>query len=221
MNKGFTLIEMLVSLAIFAVITSVVVYNYGAFNSNILVTNLAYEMALAIRESQSYGLSVKKITASSADYGYGIHFNSSNDHSFYLFADLNRDSKFEANSIANCGQANQECREELVLRGDSSITKLCVKGLVSGTLCYAPENTRWLDIMFVRPNPEAIIVRESFFESQNQSDTDGSCTDACVYKKPYTPTLKSAEIEITGARGQKKKKIVVERSGQISVQDAN
>ena len=41
LKRGVTLVEMMVALSIFTFITSVVIYNYSSFNSNILVTNLA------------------------------------------------------------------------------------------------------------------------------------------------------------------------------------
>jgi prepilin-type N-terminal cleavage/methylation domain-containing protein len=62
-QKGFTIIELVVSVAIFAFMTAFLVARYGTFNQGVLLTNLAYDVALTIRNAQSYGLNVKSLPA--------------------------------------------------------------------------------------------------------------------------------------------------------------
>ena len=79
-NRGFSLVELLVVISIFTIISSVVVFRQSKFSSDILITNLAYQMALEIREAQTYGIGVKSVDNpviigdSKFKYGYGIHF---------------------------------------------------------------------------------------------------------------------------------------------------
>lgn len=77
-QAGFTLIELLVVIGIFTVITAVAFINQGQLNSSVLLTNAAYETALAVREAQVYGLGVRKNEINSADNfdgEYGVHFD--------------------------------------------------------------------------------------------------------------------------------------------------
>ena len=75
-NRGFTLIETLAVLGIFVTITLIVFVGNNNFNNTILLTNLAYDVALTTTRAQSYGVSVKQFGTGveSFNVGYGIHF---------------------------------------------------------------------------------------------------------------------------------------------------
>ena len=94
-NRGFTLIELVITIAIFAAMTTYLLAKYGKFNQSLLLTNLAYDVALTIRTAQSFGLNVKAVTTNaeyvtpSFDFPYGAHFDSrsTKNKSFIFFAD--------------------------------------------------------------------------------------------------------------------------------------
>jgi len=81
MKRAFTLVELMVSVGIFLMMTGLVVAKYGNFNQSVLLTNLAYDVALTIRTAQTYGLSVRNndLSNSSSDFqsGYGVHLDTS------------------------------------------------------------------------------------------------------------------------------------------------
>ena len=52
------------TVAIFIFMTALVVANYGSFNDGTLLTSMSYDVALALRGAQSYGLNVKGIVQS-------------------------------------------------------------------------------------------------------------------------------------------------------------
>ena len=58
--RGFTLIELMVTLAIFTIMTSVIMANYPGFNNKIALEVLAQDIALSIRQAQVYGISVRQ-----------------------------------------------------------------------------------------------------------------------------------------------------------------
>jgi prepilin-type N-terminal cleavage/methylation domain-containing protein len=72
-HKGFTLVELLVSIGIIGLVTGIVLVKYSAFDSTILLKNTAYEIALALREAQVKSVSVSYQNAT-ADYPFGVTF---------------------------------------------------------------------------------------------------------------------------------------------------
>jgi prepilin-type N-terminal cleavage/methylation domain-containing protein len=56
--KGFTLVEMLVSIAIFVLITTVVVFRHASFNASVQLSNAVYDLALQFRQSQFEAVNV-------------------------------------------------------------------------------------------------------------------------------------------------------------------
>src|SRR6185312_4659547 len=97
-TKGFTLVELRVVVAIFLIITAITLGNQSRFSSDILITNLAYQIALSIREAQVYGIGSKGVADNSSSginnfqAGYGIHIGASDDltlkpTSYNVFAD--------------------------------------------------------------------------------------------------------------------------------------
>ena len=51
-NRGMSYVELIVVLSIFAVLSSVILYNYGEFQAKVDIKNLASDIALQIVQSQ-------------------------------------------------------------------------------------------------------------------------------------------------------------------------
>ncbi len=145
-QKGFTLIEMVAVLGIFAVMTSVVLFNYGKFSSQTIVTNMAYEIALSIREAQIYGVSVRSpdgtLATDAFSKPYGVFFQAGSD-TYYLFADEDGNGVFDNSA---CNPSTGECVTAYTMQRNikiNEVRKNCV-----------PDNDG-LSVSFKRPNPEA------------------------------------------------------------------
>lgn len=184
---GFTLIELMVTASIFVVITSVVMVKFSVFNSRILSTNLAYDIALSIREAQSFGVNVRGFDPGGGtrfDLVYGVHFDVASNNSYIFFADVNNNKKFESN----------EEIKTLNLGGGYTIKRFCGTTSSGNTICSdtAPSFNN-IDIMFERPNLDAIIKRHN----------------------PPT-TFQSAAITVTSPQGIERQ-VQVYVTGQISV----
>ncbi len=147
-QKGFTILELVVSISIFAMMTALVLSKYGKFNQGVLLTNLAYDVALSIRNAQSYGLSVKSSDRSANDFDepYGVHFDMYSREKFIFFVG-SMDKLYYDN------QTTQSLSTTQIKRG-SSISNLCVVNSSNGSC----DNVINLDIIFKRPDPSAIIV---------------------------------------------------------------
>jgi prepilin-type N-terminal cleavage/methylation domain-containing protein len=144
-TKGFSLIELLVVLAMMSMISGVVLVSNSTFSSRMVIDNLAHSIALTIREAQTYALSVKEDP--SGDFpGYGVHFDSMTPTQFVIFADSDGDRIYDPGS--GCGSGSTECLERKILNNGMHILMVsCVPG------CTSPN----LDITFTRPNPDARI----------------------------------------------------------------
>src|SRR3989344_2099257 len=90
-KKGFTILELIIVIAIMAIMTAIILFSNKDLNSSLLVSNAAYEINLIIREAQVYGLGVSAAGNTAADFKYrqGAHFNLSNPTQVILFADRN------------------------------------------------------------------------------------------------------------------------------------
>ena len=57
MSSGFTLVEMVVVLAIITVISGVVLSDQTSFNKTLVLANTAYDIALTVRSVETFGAS--------------------------------------------------------------------------------------------------------------------------------------------------------------------
>lgn len=81
MNRGMSYVELIVVLSIFAIMSSVAIYNYGDFQANVDIKNLASDIALQIVTAQKSSLN-GVLPASGAPFptwkpSYGVYFNTS------------------------------------------------------------------------------------------------------------------------------------------------
>jgi len=145
-NSGLTLIELLVVISIFAIITSIVIFNYGKFNSSSSLQNLADDIALTVRKAQGYAVGVRGL-ADKFNYGYGIHFTKGSS-SFILFTDIGNSPGY--NEVGGCGapEAGNECLEILNIISADQIDSISLNDS-SGS---SEEDN--VDIVFKRPNSE-------------------------------------------------------------------
>lgn len=183
-NKGFSLIEMLVVITIFLLLTSVIVFNYGKFNSDIFLTNIAYEVALSIREAQSYSLSVKGFGTGEQqtfDKSYGIQFftNSGADDdkkkNFIFFVDSNNNHVCDGGDDDVCNTGSQICTMDECLSINSlargvMVKKICASSDINSDISFrtvkgqlrcslgAEQVDANLFISFKRPDPDATIL---------------------------------------------------------------
>jgi prepilin-type N-terminal cleavage/methylation domain-containing protein len=153
MKRGFSLIELLVVIGIFIVITSVILANNSKFNSSVLLGNMAYDIALSIREAQVYGLSTQ-VYSNQFSVGYGIHFQGNN--TYVLFADRNSPPNKRYESATDGIVQTYTVGRGNVIKNYCGIktdgTKECSDNAAAIT---------HLDIGFLRPNPDSTITGDS------------------------------------------------------------
>ena len=200
LSRGFTLLELLIVIGIFIIITSLLVANYNRFGGNLLVSNLAYDIALSIREAQAYGIAVKGYqnpdTGSGGfTFGYGINVDGTSlpATSYVLFTDLKPNTLYDADE--------NELLKTYSLQKGNVIANICATRATNGNLDCATDNTgnatRQLTITFLRPNPEATIRAKTL--------TTCGCRERICIRSPQG----------------KMKSIYIQTSGQIAVFDGS
>ncbi|MEX0917161.1 MAG: prepilin-type N-terminal cleavage/methylation domain-containing protein [Candidatus Paceibacterota bacterium] len=196
-KKGFSLIELLVSVAIITLITGVVLANHARFGGSVLLGDLAYEIALSMRQAQIFGISVREFGVGSGqfDVGYGIHFNGFFEGSSYVFfSDTDDDQVYDYTTDP---LTSDELVEVFRIGRNNMISDFCGVRPDLTTDCYADGDIDLLNISFKRPNPEATI----------KSDIP-----SVVYNSAIITVRSPQEITRT---------ITVESTGQISVEQTN
>jgi hypothetical protein len=108
-SRGFTLIEMISIVAIISVITGLFMVSNSAFGGKVLLENLAYDIALSIRESQVFGISVQRFGTTNFTAGYGMHFDISSPADYSTFADA-----LTENGLYDCPTPGSTATCELV-----------------------------------------------------------------------------------------------------------
>jgi prepilin-type N-terminal cleavage/methylation domain-containing protein len=182
-NKGFTVLELLVSVSIIGAILSVVFWNYGGFNDNLAVSGSAQEMAIAIRQAQTYGINVKETSANSNSFNsaYGIYFNSSIPGSYRIFVDLNGNNSYDSG----------ESVEQVTLRNGIIISAAC-----DASTCppASPAGVTGVNVTFLRPSPDARI----YFTNSSGTNIAGPVNSARVRLTSPKNKILYVNIEVTG-----------------------
>ena len=170
---GFTLVELLVVLAIVVVITSVVIGGENNFNKTFLLTNTTYDVALSYRAAQSYGLSSQQY-AGTNNAGYGIHLGTPPLTSYTLFSDISPDAATMATRFGKpltplsrpgdglYDPASNERVQTYTLASGFTIQDYCGTDQTTGQVNCAsllPGGTPLsIDVVFTRPNEQPSIL---------------------------------------------------------------
>jgi len=178
-HSGFTLIELIVVIAIMMVISASILSRYGQFNGVVLLRNLAYDIAITIRQAQVYSISGKQGgTASGAQYG--VYVAAATPNQYLIFADDN------GNRAYNTGEAV----EIFTVRNGYSIYDFCgdkASGTpdckLSGIVITS------LTLMFKRPDPDAIITT---------SASNSGYTQARIIARSASGNTRAVTITLTG-----------------------
>ena len=159
--KGFSIVELLITVFIISLISTVILAGYSRFSSRLALSRTAQEVALALRRAQTYSLAVKGFDpdgagpASSLFRGWGVHFNPAlnSQRKFIIYADVPPSENKLYDGDNNCALGS-ECYEVLLIQTSSKITDLC-----AGLETAAADEcglTR-VDVTFQRPNPSMTL----------------------------------------------------------------
>jgi len=146
-QKGMTLIELVVVLAIFAVLSGVAIFNYGGLQTKVDLTNLANNIALQVVQAQnsaSSGLlppALYNPSDPSWKPSYGVYFDMTIPKQFIYFTDLNSNHQFDGTDCSG------ECLNKYTITKNDYISEI--------RIFPANSTITNLTITFTRPNSGA------------------------------------------------------------------
>ena len=139
-----------------------------------VITDTGYTIALSLRQVQTFGLSSRTFTGqTTANYGYGAHFEAAKPISYTTFADVNK-STYSVPSYCPVGTAGSPDAKPGNCRFDTSAETLqnykIGRGLKVAALCgrdtggvlrCSTDQTNpitSIDIVFLRPNTDTVVT---------------------------------------------------------------
>lgn len=156
-QRGFTVVELMVTITIVVLATGIIMLQYSSFNSSVLLKSQAYLTAFDIREAQSLAVSVRGQSGPSAQFyeQYGLYFDMSKPHQYLLFQD---DDDLNAGVDQNPAEydAGEEIGVPYIVDPRFEIIDICAI-VGSNTTCYSDSGHTFstLAISFKRPDFDA------------------------------------------------------------------
>jgi prepilin-type N-terminal cleavage/methylation domain-containing protein len=186
--KGFTLTEMLVSISVIVLISTLILFSYHRLREDFSLRRAAQNIVFSFRDVQTSAIAVKKFQPTGTFPGYGIHFDMVNNNKYIIFADVNNNKIYDPGN--GCYDAPTECDEEFILEKPIKIKDLCgnEKSDPSNAQCALSS----LDIVFLRPDPKIFLTANLGSQSFND-----------------------VKITISSPFSKKSKNIIVWKIGQV------
>jgi len=158
-QAGMTYVELIVVLSIFAVMTSVVLFNYGKFQEQVDIKVLANDIASKIVEAQKAAMSGEiLVTPPSDDWkpSYGVYFDLSTERypdgvshneRFTYFADIDNNNNYDVALDTSSATADITITKEDSVKDITAYFTDGTKDPLNGTL----------SITFTRPDSGAVF----------------------------------------------------------------
>lgn len=197
---GFTLVELLISIAIIGVVTSIVLVKYGTFDSTVLLKGLAYEIALTLREAQVRSVSVARnaggTDTGNFDFPFGVTFSAEEGkNKQYTSFRYGHATDYPVYDVGEVGAVAEDIRTFPI--GRTMLVKdICVTDENEDEYCAA-DGVERLDVSFRRPKFRGLF------------STSGYTGDDTL--------IRSAKIIVGASGGINDFVVEVSSLGQISV----
>ncbi len=161
-SKGFSLTELIVSISIVSVILTVILMGQSGYTANASLNANISAAALAVREAQTYGISVRQLSPGVEEFnlGYGISFRtttggSNNEYIFYADRGPIDTERGKYSSNWSCPtDPSSECVAKTYMTGGVLITQICYRAVGGSETC---SSDRRADITFTRPETSVSV----------------------------------------------------------------
>lgn len=200
--RGFTVIELMVTIAIVVLVTGLIMIQYSSFNNSVLLRNQAYMTAFDLREAQSLAVGVKGQGAEFREE-YGLYFDMDTQTKYLLF----QDNETEPNRSHYPARYNEGEEIGVPYRIDPRfiIKNLCATNSGSRTCLRDDLDPTTNETVNVNVRALAVSFRRPDFEASFHVP-DTSITN-----------IQSAEIIFGTASGVTERSVIIYKTGQVSV----
>ncbi len=196
-KRGFTVVELMVTVTIVVLVTGIVMIRYSSFNSSVLLTSQAYITAFDIREAQSLAVSVRG-NANEFREEYGIYITMNTPTQYQLFQD--------DDAIGEASPAQYAPSEAIgaPFRVDSrfSIVNICGTNS-SSRMCFVDDPKTTDEVINNNFSDIAISFKRPDF-------------DAAFYNS-FRSDLQSVEIQYGSSNSSIRRTVKIYTSGQITI----
>lgn len=194
--RGFTLIELMVSIGVMSILTTILFSNYPDSMVRIGLANTTHKISLLIREAQVRGSAIDSRSSLNIVSGYGVYVSNSDIYNLTLFSDFASGGTVVNGISLGDGLYNKTPTDEMIsslkLLQKFYISNLCVKtGGVQSCFLNPTDN---LIISFTRPNPRPNI----YINNNISTDYDEACIEIKSPKAPLAGHIRSIKIYNTG-----------------------
>lgn len=197
--RGFSLVELMISIAIFGLLTTVIVANYPETEMRVKLAEINQNISLAYREAQIRGSAID--SQNSAVGGYGVHVEASAMNRVILFNDFIDGAVPSPNGIPIGDGIYQntaptdETNTILMIPNKFSISKLCVMG--NGSYSCGASSVpaiSSLTVAFIRPNPMPVV----YINNSRSTSYSGACVELQSIGAPKAGHIRSIQIFNSG-----------------------
>lgn len=193
--RGFTLVELMVSLAIILALTTILLWHYPETSVKLTLVNMTHTTALLIREAQVRGSAIDSVNSSLG--GYGIYLSRATPNKIVLFGDTVDGSVPMpynipiGDSIYQSGSPIDETKTTTILSPGYAIEKICV-GTGFPFTCNDANNPpiSSLTISFTRPLPTPII----FINGSKGSTFPAVCLELRSPRAPLSGHIRTVQV---------------------------
>ncbi len=159
LDAGMTMIELMVTLSIMAIVAGTVLFKFSNFSDRISLENLTDDIALQIKGAQNMAISglYPKLGASQVSPpagwipAYGVYFDTANPTHFIVFYDHNDNQLYDNPGGDACSSGASECINDITITSGESMSGLC--DMVAGSCNPLSSGS----ISFIRPFPDSHV----------------------------------------------------------------
>lgn len=199
--RAFTIVELMVSIAIMSLMTTVLLTRYPETATRLTLANNSHMLALLIREAQVRGSAVDSVGGSVG--GYGVFLNSATPDQVILFNDIVDPSIPKPLGVSVGDGIYQDTEPDETasvtkLQTGFSFAKLCLPETPTSTTftcgsTHTP-NVTTLTISFTRPNPNAQI----YVNGDRSTKYSSACIQLSSPSSPEFGHIRSVQVNRSG-----------------------
>lgn len=197
--RGFTLVELIISLAIILMLTTILLWRYPETSVRLTLANMSHTTALLVREAQVRGSAIDSLNGSIG--GYGVYLERNRPAQLFLFGDT-IDSAMPmpygvpiGDGLYATSSPVDETKKTTILTRGYIVDKICVgTGFPFNCNTSNSPAVDSLTISFTRPMPTPDI----YINGSKDTNYSAACIELRSPKGPAAGHVRSVQVFNSG-----------------------